>query len=283
VAPAEVICGPLRGAFGGLPVVAGLATVHNAEAMIVFLLFMLIWLVIAGTVIAVHFWFLTLPVLCIGGGALIRRRKRQKELARLQPGVRDPWLNEVVVAVSDLDFEEKGRNLSRTYRQVPVEGYVELRQHRLVVDVVLFSDQILARHCEVALRADSAVRSELSREMTAMHNLGRVLIIGRTNMGAVDEYDFAEIARLVRAIPLPPPLAAPRPVTYTSPQRTSSPPAPARAVTATLPRPAAPLAAPPVQSHDAIDQLDRLGRLRESGVLTEDEFQAKKTELLQRI
>jgi hypothetical protein len=251
--------------------------------MIVFLLFMLIWLVIAGTVIAVHFWFLTLPVLCIGGGALIRRRRRHQELARLQPGVRDPWLNEVVVAVAELDFEEKGRNLSHTYRQVPVEGYVELRKQRLIVDVVLFSDQILARHCEVALRADGAVRSELSREMTAMHNLGRVLIIGRTNMGAVDEYDFAEIARLVRAIPLPPPMAAPRPVTYTSPQRTSASPAPARAVTATLPRPAPTLAAPPVQAHDAIDQLDRLGRLRESGVLTEDEFQAKKTELLQRI
>jgi hypothetical protein len=34
---------------------------------------------------------------------------------------------------------------------------------------------------------------------------------------------------------------------------------------------------------DAIDQLERLGRLRASGVLTEAEFQAKKAELLQRI
>jgi hypothetical protein len=262
--------------------VAALATVHNAEAMIVFLLFVVIWLVVAATVIAVHFWFLSVPLLCVGGGLLVRRQKNHKQQARLLPGVRDPWLNEVVVAVSELDFDESGRNLSRTYRQVPIEGYVELRKQRMVVDVVLFSDQILARHCEVALRADPSVRSEISREMAAIENLGRVLIIGRTKMGAVDEYDFGEMARLVRAIPLPPPLASRQPVTYTSPQRSSAlpPPPGARSVTATLPR--QPAAGPP-QDQDAIDQLDRLGRLRASGVLTEDEFQAKKTELLQRI
>jgi hypothetical protein len=249
--------------------------------MIVFLLFVLIWLVVAATVIAVHFWFLSVPLLCVGGGLLVRRQKNHRQQARLQPGVRDPWLNEVVVAVSELDFAESGRNLSRTYRQVPIEGYVEFRKQRMVVDVVLFSDQILARHCEVALRADPSVRSEISREMAAIENLGRVLIIGRTKMGAVDEYDFGEMARLVRAIPLPPPLASRQPVTYTSPQRGSAPPSSGtRTVTATLPRPPVSV---PTHDQDAIDQLDRLGRLRDSGVLTEDEFQAKKTELLQRI
>jgi hypothetical protein len=40
---------------------------------------------------------------------------------------------------------------------------------------------------------------------------------------------------------------------------------------------------PVARDQDAIDQLERLGRLRASGVLTEAEFQAKKAELLQRI
>jgi hypothetical protein len=31
---------------------------------------------------------------------------------------------------------------------------------------------------------------------------------------------------------------------------------------------------------DVLDQLERLGRLRDGGVLTEDEFQAKKREIL---
>src|ERR1700744_5609925 len=201
--------------------------------MIVFLLFMLIWLVIAATVIAVHFWFLSVPLLCVGGGLLVRRQRRKKELARLQPGLRDPWLNEVIVAVAELDFDERGRNQAHTYRRVPVEGYVELQKQRLNVDVFLFSDQILSRHCEVALRADPVVRTKLAGEMTVIHNLGRVLVIGRTNMGAVDEYDFAELVRLVSAVPLPPPLASRQPVTYTSPQRGGVQPSPVRSVSAT--------------------------------------------------
>jgi hypothetical protein len=37
---------------------------------------------------------------------------------------------------------------------------------------------------------------------------------------------------------------------------------------------------PPAPGSDLLDQLERLGRLRESGVLTEDEFQAQKAALL---
>ena len=42
-------------------------------------------------------------------------------------------------------------------------------------------------------------------------------------------------------------------------------------------------AAPPPPSPDAVDLLHKLGDLRDAGVLTEDEFAAKKTELLRRI
>jgi Short C-terminal domain len=259
---------------------------HNEERMIVFLVFMLIWLTITVAVIAVHFWFLSVPVLAVGGTLAVRRQRRQKELMRHRPGPSDPWLNEVVVAVADLDFDERERNYSDVYYGVPVEGYVGLRKQRVTVDVVLFGNQIQARHAEMALRTESTIRSELSREMAALHNGGRALIVARTNMGAIDEYDFDEIVRLVGEIPLPPPLAVGRAVAYRSPSSVTAAAIGSRTVTATRPlHPPAPSGrpAPVARQQDAIDQLERLGRLRESGVLTEAEFQVKKAELLQRI
>jgi hypothetical protein len=248
--------------------------------MIFFLVFMLIWVVITGVVIAVHFWFLSLPLVCVGGGLAVRRRQQKKELARHQPGPRDPWLNEVVVAVADLDFDERERNYTDVYFGVPIEGYVELRKQRLTVDVVLFANQIQARNAEMAMRAAPTIRSELSREMAALHNGGRVLIVARTKMGSVDEYDFAEMVRLVGEIPLPPPVVVGNAIAYRSATTVMAPGAGTRTTTARLPRPAPP---PAATEQDAIDQLERLGRLRASGVLTEAEFQAKKAELLQRI
>jgi hypothetical protein len=265
-----------------LALVVGTAAGHNDDGMIFFLVFILIWVVITAAVIAVHFWFLSLPLACVGGGLAIRRRQRRKELARHQPGPSDPWLNEVVVAVSSLDFEERERNVTDHYFGVLTEGYVELRKQRVIVDVVLFANQIQARNAEMAMRTESTIRSELSREMAALHNGGRVLIVARTKMGAIDEYDFSEVVRLVGEIPLPPPMMVGREVAYRSATSVmTAGPAP-RTVTATLPRPA-PRPAPAARNHDAIDQLERLARLRASGALTEAEFQSKKTELLQRI
>jgi hypothetical protein len=265
-----------------LALVVTAAAGHNDKGMIFFLVFMLIWLVVTAAVIAVHFWFLSLPLVCVGGGLAVRRHQRNKQLTRYQPGPRDPWLNEVVVAVADLDFSERERNYTDVYFGIPIEGYVELRKDRLTVDVVLFANQILARNAEMAMRAESTIRSELGREMAALHNGGRVLIVARTKMGSVDEYDFREIVRLVGEIPLPPPIAVGHGVTYRSPTTVMAAGAGPRTTTARLPRPA-PSSPPPARDQDAIDQLERLARLRASGALTDAEFQAKKTELLQRI
>lgn len=253
---------------------------HNAQGMIFFLVFILIWVVITAAVIAVHFWFLSLPLVCVGGGLAIRRHQRRKLLARHQPGPSDPWLNEVVVAVSELDFVESERNVTDLYFGVPTEGYVELRKQRVIVDVVLFANQVKARNAEMAMRTEATIRSELSREMAALHNGGRVLIVARTKMGAIDEYDFGEIVRLVGAIPLPPPMAVGRAVAYRSATTAMTPSTGPRTLTATLP---GPRSAPVARDQDAIDQLERLARLRASGALTDAEFQSKKTELLQRI
>ena len=63
--------------------------------MILFLLFVLIWLTVAAAVIAVHFWFLSVPVLCVGGTLAVRRRRRNKDLVRRQPGPCDPLVQHI--------------------------------------------------------------------------------------------------------------------------------------------------------------------------------------------
>ena len=112
----------------------------------------------------------------------------------------------------------------------------------MTVDVVLFANQIQARNAEMAMRAAPTIRSELSREMAALHNGGRVLIVARTKMGSIDEYDFGEIVRLVGEIPLPPPVVVGSAVAYRSATTAMAPGAGPRTATATLPRPAPPTA-----------------------------------------
>ena len=74
--------------------------------------------------------------------------------------------------------------------------------------------------------------------------------------GVVDEFRLDEVVRVVGRIAVPPPLR----------------PAPADS------RPAAATPDP-----DVLEQLRKLGELRNAGVLTDAEFEAKKAELLGRI
>ena len=53
---------------------------------------------------------------------------------------------------STLDFDECERNVTDHYFGVLDEGYVELRKQRVIVDVVLFANQIQTRNAEMAMR-----------------------------------------------------------------------------------------------------------------------------------
>jgi Short C-terminal domain len=76
--------------------------------------------------------------------------------------------------------------------------------------------------------------------------------------------------RLAQPTPLAEPTPLPEPTSHAEPTPVGNP---SRAQTA----PSPPTSPPPA---DLIDYLERLGRLRDSGVLTEDEFQAQKARLL---
>jgi hypothetical protein len=51
--------------------------------------------------LAIEYWYVSVVI-----GVALLRRAHQRELARHQPGPRDPWLNEVAVALAELGFKE---------------------------------------------------------------------------------------------------------------------------------------------------------------------------------
>ena len=184
------------------------------------------------------------------------RVARQRELARHRPGPRDPWLNEVAVALSDLALREAARNTGAELGGAPMDGDIGLESERFVVYVNLFPDQRLARQAELGLRAKPEVRAAVLNGRTAITTEGRIVFVANGRGGVVDEFRLDEVVRVVGSIPVPAPLQA----------------GPADL------RP--PTAAP---GPDALAQLQRLGELRNSGVLSDAEFEAKKAELLGRI
>ena len=86
--------------------------------------------------------------------------------------------------------------------------------------------------------------------MSAVKAVDQIVYIANGCGGVVDELRFEDVIRLVRKIGVPPPRVA----------RQSSQPTP-----------------------DALAQLRKLGELRSAGVLTDEEFDAKKTELPRRV
>ena len=72
--------------------------------------------------LAVKYWYLALGlIVLIAAGALVAR-SRQREQSSCRPGPRDPWLNEVAVALADLELTEQACNTGTQLGGVPLEG-----------------------------------------------------------------------------------------------------------------------------------------------------------------
>ena len=217
--------------------------------------------------LAIEYWYVSLGVVAIVIAVALMKAARQRELARHRSGPRDPWINEVVVALSDLGFTEIARNTGSQIEGVPIEGDVGLKADRLTVYVTLFSDQRRARQAELALRAKPKVRSAASSGATAIETRGRVVYVANGGGGVVDEFRLEEVIRVAAQVPVPSPLPGAGTAAGTVQLHSSAP------VAAMAEAPSA----------DVLEQLRRLGELRSAGVLTDAEFEAKKAELLGRI
>jgi hypothetical protein len=232
--------------------------------------------------LAIEYWYVALAILVLVVAAVAVAQSKQKqqqklaqEKARHRPGPRDPWLNEVAVALADLPLVEKARNTGAQIGGVPIEGDIALDAERLSVFVTLFGSDELARQADLALRAKPEVRAAESSGHSAVKAHGRVLYTANGRGGVVDEFRFDEVISVVDKIGLPPPLPR-RPATAGTTAGTSARQGPG-------PQGAASVAQLGAAEPDTLEQLRKLGELRAAGVLTDVEFEAKKADLLRRI
>jgi hypothetical protein len=207
--------------------------------------------------LAIEYWYISLAIVAIVIAVAVVRARQKRELARHRPGPRDPWLNEVAVALSDLGLgEEVARNTGAELAGAPMDGDIGVQADRFLVYVNLFSNQRLARQAELGLRAKSELRAAVEKGRTAITTSGRIVFVANGRGGAVDEFRLDEVVRVVGRIAVPPPL------------KLGQTPSEARS-----------RAADP----DVLEQLRKVGDLRKTGVLTDAEFEAMKAELLARI
>jgi Short C-terminal domain len=227
-------------------------------------------LVLIAIGLAIKYWYVSVAivVMVVVMGVVANERQKQKarEQARHRRGPRDPWLNELAVALADFGLTETARNTGHQLGGVPLEGDIALQGERFTVYVNLFADGELARQAELGLRANPSTRDSVTAGRSEIKTTGRVLYVADGQGHALDELRFDEVMRTVGKIALPAPL--PAPVAQTRTARKSSTPTPASALQ---------------PSPDALEQLHKLGELREANVLTQSEFEAKKAELLRRV
>jgi hypothetical protein len=247
--------------------------------------FIFLVVIVIGLIAA--YWYVALPllvVLVVVGLVYRSRQKRiEQEKARHRPGPRDPWLNEIAVALADFEFTEFARNTGTQLAGVPIEGDIRVDAPRFSVVVTLLQTAELAHQAEMALRAKPEVRSSIADGKSMIRAEGRVLYTANGRGGVVDEARLNEVVQIVDGIPIGPPRLPPPPVGQAplppkaSPLSKPSYPSHSQASPVSKPAPAT----PPVTG-DVLDQIKRLAELRNTGVLTEAEFEAKKTELLRR-
>jgi Short C-terminal domain len=221
--------------------------------------------------IAIKFWYVSVGLIVlaviVGVVANSQQKQKAKEAARRRPGPRDPWLNEVAVALGELGLTEVARNTGSQLGGAPMEGDIGLQEDKLLIYVNLFANQELARQAEVGLRAQPNIRNAAANGQTTLKTLGPVLLVANGRGGVVDEYRMNEVEHAVADVPLPPAL-----------KRPAVPPP----VSSAVPSPGV-SDAEALAGADPLEQIRKLAELRDAGFLTEAEFEAKKMELLRRV
>lgn len=242
-------------------------------------------LFLLGLIIAYWYVFLPLAIILVVAGLIYRSKQQRKQeyIARHRPGPRDPWLNEIAVALADFEFTEFARNTGAQVGGVPIEGDIRLDAPRFSVVVTLLETADLAHQAEIALRARPDVRNAIADGKTMVRAEGRVLYTANGRGGVVDEARLNEVTQIVDAIPIGPSRVPPNPAGL----QTLPPPAPLASRPPHASPPKATVARQPAQpvpqlSTDVLDQIKRLAELRDSGAITSAEFETKKAELLRR-
>jgi hypothetical protein len=252
--------------------------------------FVLLVFVLIGLIAA--YWYVALPllvvVLVVGLVHRARQRRISEERARHRPGPRDPWLNEVAVALADFELTEFARNTGTQLAGVPIEGDIRLDAPRFSVVVTLLETAELAHQAEIGLRAKPEVRAAVADGKSVIRTEGRVLYTANGRGRVVDEARLNEVVQIVDGIPVGPPRVppdafGPHPSLPPAPPAWPPPPPSHPDLVKTSSPAGVPAPGTFRGTADVLDQIKRLAELRDTGVLTDEEFDAKKAELLRRL
>jgi hypothetical protein len=205
--------------------------------------------------LAIEFWYVSLGLIALAMLAWGIHAHRARVRKRHRTGPKDPWINEVAVALLDLGLHEHARNTGNRLGGAVLEADVCLRGRGGEFWIHRFAAARQAHEAEMGLRARADFRQTLTSGRRALQTHGRLLGVTRVRRGVADEILLDEVMRVAGRIALEAGLA-PRPL--------------ALPISPTLPS-------------DALSALDGLAALRDAGVVTEEEFARKKPELLDRL
>ena len=219
--------------------------------------------VIGGLILlglAITYWYVSLAIVAAIAIVILVRRSQEKQRLRHRAGQWDAWLDEVNVAAADLGLTEYARDAGTLAGGAAVLGDIVLRNRTQEIAIGLLADGRHAHEAEMGMRTSPQLRDALAHGRRALVTRDRVVFLaaGRRQK-VVDEFLLDEVVRVVDRIAVGPPRAG---------------------AAATRPRTAA---ASTLHEGDALDQLGKLGRLHAAGVLSDEEFAAKKTSLLKQV
>jgi hypothetical protein len=200
------------------------------------------------------------------GGAHPNLARQTSAQSRRSP--HDGWLNEVAVELADFGLTEVGRNLDKQMGGAPVEGQLKLEGESLVFFVTLFGSEEHARQGEIGLRANPKTRDAIAGGYTALTTIERVQYLANGRGKVLDDTRFRDVIQVIRRHGVPQPA-------HTAEQRS--------AVVCAAETRAKPESQPNVSSDQIFEQIKKLGDLHAAGLLTDAEFQEKKSELLARL
>jgi hypothetical protein len=202
------------------------------------------------------YWYVAVPVavLAVAGGVYWYYRQRG-ELPAPHAGPQDRWFDQVVARLDSLGFSEQTRNTGPHLVGVPMEGDLCLDGDGLRLFVNVFSNTGQANQAAEKLQMKSDFKQSIATGHTAVIVRDRLVYVASGLGGPVNSN---ALNRAMKAVGEP---------------LSSTPGEPAQ------------IEAPPTARADAdvLDQLRKLGELRDSGVLSHEEFEAKKAELLKRL